>query len=305
MAKQSPEIININCEHFGGHAEHWAILSAEPQNDVPQWLQKALDAPSSPMGLCTEEHQLPKNVWLLQGDHQSDIKVNQIVLVNDQQQPQQLKTTFPSFASPYHIQAKITRILACPNNHEAVLQVELNNGTVLYGYDTLFAVNQAQYQAEQYYQIELNAFAYGLEKVPASETMLIDDPAAIRHHRALNDILIAHNGKTPDSLQALLAEWQPKNDDDLQPVTVDISKMVAYLYGEHLGQEDEAWIQGDIIGKNHYQFMGKNVIFYDVAIMREESNQPVIVRLINQHHDHEYQIGDYVRGNIWLQFRIY
>lgn len=304
MAKQSPEIININCEHFGGHAAHWEILSPQPTYDVPKWLKMALDEPSSPMGLCTEEQQLPKNVWLLQGDHQSDIKVNQIVLVNDQQQPQQLKTTFPSFASPYQIQAKITRILACPNNHEAVLQVELNNGTVLYGYDSLFAVNQAQYQAEQYYQIELNAFAYGLEKVPASETMLIEDPAAIRHHRALNDILMAHQGKTPDNLQALLAEWQPKNDDDLQPVTVDISKMVAYLYGEHLGQEDEAWIQGDIIGKNHYQFMGKTVIFYDVAIMREESTQPVIVRLINRYDDAEYQIGDYVRGNIWLQFKI-
>ncbi|MBD0095870.1 hypothetical protein IAF33_19035, partial [Acinetobacter baumannii] len=43
-------------------------------------------------------------------------------------------------------------------------------------------------------------------------------------------------------LQELINEWQPKTKEDQEPVTVDFSKMVAYLYGENLGQEDEAWV---------------------------------------------------------------
>ncbi|MFB2538020.1 MULTISPECIES: hypothetical protein [unclassified Acinetobacter] len=301
---QQIEIIHLDCEHFGGHAEHWKILTQDSDNDVTLWLQYALSSPSSPMGLCHDERQLPKDVWLLQGPENSDVVINQIVLVENHH-PKSLKTAFPSFTSPYKVQAKITRILSCTNNHEGVLQAELANGTVLYGYDSLFAVNQACYQAGKSYDIELSAFSYNLEKVPTTETMQIDDPAAIHHHRALNDILVDHQGKTPDNLQELLKQWQPKNADDLQPVTIDISKMVAYLYGEHLGQEDEAWFQGDIVGKSHYNLMGQNVIFYDVAIMREENAQPIIVRMINHVGDKEYEVGDYVRGNIWLQFKIY
>jgi len=47
-----------------------------------------------------------------------------------------------------------------------------------------------------------------------------------------------------------------QSEEDKEPVTVDFSKMVAYLYGETMGQEDEAWFQGNIVGKTTMQFMG-------------------------------------------------
>jgi hypothetical protein len=52
-----------------------------------------------------------------------------------------------------------------------------------------------------------------------------------------------------------------KTPEDQEPVTVDFSKMVAYLYGETLGQEDEAWFQGNIVGKTTMQFMKMNIPF--------------------------------------------
>ncbi len=60
----------------------------------------------------------------------------------------------------------------------------------------------------------------------------------------LNDILAANNGVAPANLQEQIDAWQPKSEDDKAPVTVDFSKMVAYLYGENIGQEDEAWFSG-------------------------------------------------------------
>lgn len=55
-----------------------------------------------------------------------------------------------------------------------------------------------------------NAWAYELESVPAGETIVVDDPASIKHHRALNTILTEHNGIAPENLQELINEWQTK-----------------------------------------------------------------------------------------------
>jgi hypothetical protein len=73
--------------------------------------------------------------------------------------------------------------------------------------------------------------------------------------------LAEHNGVAPENLQELINDWQPKTPEDQEPVTVDFSKMVAYLYGETLGQEDEAWFQGNIVGKTSMQFMQENIPF--------------------------------------------
>ena len=205
---QKPEIIELDAEHFGGHAAHWNIMSTQPEKDISSWLAQALDQASFPFGLCQTEQQLPTHLWLLQSQGK-DIQISQIIAVENNK-PTSLKVAFPTLNSPYAVKAKITRILHCPEHDEAVLRLELENGSVIYSYDTLYAVNQQHYNQQQWYQVYLNAWAYALEQVPERETMLIDDPAAIRHHRALNDILAQHQGETPDNLQELLAAWQPQ-----------------------------------------------------------------------------------------------
>lgn len=297
------DILQLDGEHFGGHADHWRLLSDDPQHDVAIWLQQALDQPQSPLGLCADEHALPTDVWLLQGSVQP-IQITQIVAV-EHHQPKALCTAYPVLNSPYTFNATITRIVECQTTHQAVLAARLADGSTIYGFDSLYAVNTAQYQPNTTYQIELSAWAYTLEAVPQHQQLLIDDPAAIRHHRALNDILTVHDGKTPDNLQELLAAWQPKSDLDEQPVTIDISKMVAYLYGETIGQEDEAWFQGDIVGKSTTSFGGQDFILYDVALIRDHPDRPIIMRIAYRASHPQFDVGQYIRGNIWLQFKIY
>ena len=303
LMNQKPEIIELDAEHFGGHTAHWQIMSSEPAKEVTQWLAQALDQASFPFGLCQNEQQLPSDLWLLESQGK-DIQISQIIAVENNK-PTSLKVAFPTLTGPYTVKAKITRILHCTAQHEAVLRLELENGSVLYSYDTLYAINQQQYAKDQWYNVHLSAWAYTLEQVPERETMLIDDPAAVRHHRALNDILADNNGETPDNLQELLAAWQPKSTDDELPVTIDISKMVAYLYGENVGQEDEAWFQGDIVGKSETEFMGKKFVLYDVALLREEKSPAVIIRLAYPAQQQQFEIGSYIRGNIWIQTKIY
>ncbi|MCY3125773.1 hypothetical protein ECE26_14330, partial [Acinetobacter baumannii] len=120
-----------------------------------------------------------------------------------------------------------------------------------------------------------------------------------------NAILTEHNGVAPENLQELINEWQPKTPEDQEPVTVDFSKMVAYLYGENLGQEDEAWFQGNIVGKTSMTFMGAEYTLYDVTLVLEDDLPAILVRIATKNDLYKnFNIGEYIRGNIWIQATI-
>lgn len=303
--QNSPETIIIEENNFGSHAEHWNLLSTQPDQDVPKWLGMALDSPVMPMGLCESEQHMDADCWLIQGPNQSSIKLTQIIAVENNK-PKALKTAYPIFESPYKYSAQIDRILTSKSQTQAVLRLKFNADTVVYAFDNLFSVNKNQYQKDQDYQVQLNAWAYELETVADNETIVVDDPASIKHHRALNDILAAHNGVAPENLQELINAWEPKTPEDKEPVTVDFSKMVAYLYGENLGQEDEAWFQGNIVGKTTCKFMEHVYTVYDVTLILEDHLPAILVRIATQDEKHKnFEIGQYIRGNLWIQVNIY
>ena len=303
--QNSPETITIQDQNFGNHAEHWSLLSSNPASEVPHWLGLALDAPIMPMGLCDQEQDMAQDFWLIQGPSGQAISINQIISVENQK-PRALKTAFPSFESPYKYDAKIERIITCDSATQAVLRLSLNKDTVVYAFDNLFSVNRCHYDKNQTYQVQFNAWAYELELVSDDEKIIVDDPASIKHHRALNEILAEHNGIAPENLQELINDWQPKTPEDHEPVTVDFSKMVAYLYGETLGQEDEAWFQGNIVGKSNIQFMQQEYTLYDVTLVLEDTLPATLIRIATQNDLYKnFNIGQYIRGNLWIQTNIY
>jgi hypothetical protein len=58
--------------------------------------------------------------------------------------------------------------------------------------------------------------------------------------------------------------------------------------------------------------MDKTVDLLDVSIIREQEDHPVIIRLayLNPHLNTQasalpFKVGDYIRGNIWIQASIY
>ena len=104
----------------------------------------------------------------------------------------------------------------------------------------------------------------------------------------------------------MIDAWEPKSEEDTAPVTVDFSKMVAYLYGETIGQEDEAWFQGNIVGKTSMQFMDQDYTVYDVTLILEENTPATLMRIATRNKQYEnFEIGQYIRGNIWIQANIY
>jgi hypothetical protein len=300
-----PEVITIDDRNFGSHVEHWSLLTEEPGTEVPKWLGLALDAPVMPMGLCQAENEMDQASWLIQGPHKAAVQMTQVIAVENNK-PKAVKTAFPSFESPYKVPASIERIICNTSNSQAVLRLNLGANTIVYAFDTLYSVNHAQYQKDQTYQVQLNAWAYELEAVSDHEHLVVDDPASIKHHRALNDILAANEGIAPPNLQQQIDAWEPKSEDDKEPVTVDFSKMVAYLYGENMGQEDEAWFQGNIVGKTSMQFMQQDYTLYDVALIHDEDQAATLIRIATKNAAYKnFQIGQFIRGNLWIQVNIY
>ena len=300
-----PEMITIEDQNFGSHIEHWNLLTENPTTEVPKWLGLALDAPIMPMGLCRDECDMDDSVWLIQGPSKEQVQLCQVIAVENNK-PKAVKTAFPSFESPYKVKASIERIISCKSNTQAVLQLNLGENSVVYAFDSLYSVNHDQYQKDQSYLVQLNAWAYELEAVSEHEQLVVDDPASIKHHRALNDILAANNGIAPANLQEQIDAWEPKCEDDKAPVTVDFSKMVAYLYGEKMGQEDEAWFQGNIVGKTSLQFMGQEYTLYDVTLIHDENQEATLIRIATKDEQYkQFNIGQYIRGNIWVQVSIH
>lgn len=305
MQNSRPEIITIDDTNFGSHIEHWSLLTEEPCQTVPKWLGLALDAPIMPMGLCCKEEDMDTDAWLIQGPSSSTIQFTQIVAVENNR-PKAVQMAFPSFEGPYSTAAKIDRIIRNQSNTQAVLCLNVGQNATVYAFDTLYSVNHDQYQKDQRYQVHLNAWAYQLEVVNEHEHIVVDDPASIKHHRALNDILSENNGVAPPNLQELINAWEPKTEDDKAPVTVDFSQMVAYLYGENMGQEDEAWFQGKIVGKSSTNCMNDDYTLYDVTLLLEDQQEATLVRIATKNSEYKnFEIGQYIRGNIWIQASIY
>ncbi len=301
-----PEQIQLSIEQIGSHGAHWQALCPDAAKNVPRWLQQAVDQASLPRGLVPVDQPLPTDNWLLQAEH-PHIQIQQIIAIEGEQ-PTKLRSAFPIIHSPYWQDILIQRISVCADTLEAVLQVETHSGTRIYAFDTLYAVNAGHYHSNQSYRASFGGLAYQLEKVGRQDTLTVDDPTAIRHHRALNQILAQNNGIAPADLQAQIDAWQPSGADDEAPVNLDLSKMAAYLFGEQLGQEDEAWFQGEILGAQQTELFGQIIHLYDVAMLKEEQALPLVVRIACADFclgTEVLQVGDYIRGNIWMQMTIY
>ena len=300
----TPHTISLNCDQAVGHADHWSCFTNDISNDVPNWLQSHIDTATMPAAITT--HSDPLSPILLSSN--LPIHLNQIIEVNANRQPKRFINAFPCVNSPYGQWATIDGIYQCDDQHEAILRLKTDDNTVLYAFDQLFAINAKHYFKNQRYFVNLSALAYSVSLSNRSKTIVVDDPEAIRYHRAFNDILTKNNNVAPADLEAQIAAWQPNADDlPLEPIQINVGHMCAYLFGETIGQQDEAWCQGQIVGQQTAVFNDVNFTLLDVVILRETLDNPVVIRLaVNQSNiDPTIQVGDYIQANIWLQAAIY
>lgn len=305
---QRPEVIPLSGEQVVGHADHWACFTQNIAQDVPNWLSKHIDKASLATGLdktdtVTDESTLP--FLLLTGNEA--IHINQVLSLDENNKPKAFANAFPAVNSPYGQWAVIENVLSCQQCNDAILRLKADDGTIFYAFDQLYAINKDLYQRDTRYYVNLSALAYGVSPSKKNNTIKVEDPESIRYHLAFSDIINNNDGNVPPDLQQQIAKWQPDPKDlPLQPIEINVGNMCAYLFGETIGQQDEAWCQGQVLGKQSSDFNGVAMTLLDVVILRESLDSPVVIRMaVNDSKLANSQVGDYIQANIWLQVAIY
>lgn len=301
-----PTKIDLPCDKNASHGDHWAILTQNIGEDVPHWLQQMLDHATLPEGLSAQDSS--NNAKLLLGMNQP-CHIKQILTIQDGT-PQAFINAFPAVNSPYGLTCSIERIIRCDSTSDAILCLKSTDGALIYAFDQLYAVNRADYRSPKKYFVNFSAWAYHIEPSRQDETILIEDQEAIRHHRAFNDIVAKHDGNIPDDIDDQIRNWQPTDHPagvPFAPVEINLGHMCAYLYGETFGQEDEAWCQGQVLGKSQTEFFGQSITLFDVVILREPDADPFVVRIaaVSNEQTEAIAVNDYIQANIWLQAAIY
>lgn len=299
-----PTKVSLTLEQTAGHGDHWSILTDDINADVPQWLGRSIDDAVMPTGLCQDLDKEMMSNLLLSCDEMCH--VNQ-VLAMDNGKPVSFINAYPCVNSPYGLNCTIERIIANDDTQDAVLRLVSEDGSLIYAYDQLYTVNHDLYQKDTPYYVNLSAWAYSVTPSNQDEIIKVEDQEAIRYHRAFNDIVAANGGEAPDNIHEQIALWQPETDEPLAPVEINLGNMCAYLFGETLGQEDEAWCQGQVLGKQTTTFYDKPICVLDVAVLREPDAAPMVIRMATAMTQAMSNINanDYIQANIWLQAAIY
>ncbi len=300
---QSPIKVTLTDEQTAGHADHWRILTDNMSHDVPEWLQKMIEQAAMPKGLNSNVS-ANDNCLLLSEDQPCHI--NQVLAMKNGK-PECFINAYPCVNGPYGLDCSIERIIVNENTHDAVLRLRTADGSIIYAFDQLYTANRHLYQQSTAYFVNLSAWAHEISISEQKEVIMVEDEEAIRYHRAFNDIVAANNGKVPDDIQEQIKQWQPTTKEQMEPVEINLGHMCAYLFGDTLGQEDEAWCQGQVLGKQETIFNGKSIILFDVVILREQDAAPFVIRIgaLKTAETQAINVNNYIQANIWLQAAIY
>lgn len=284
-----------------GHGDHWAMIGVDSAR-LQTWLNTSLDKAVVPVGLgscktCDDYLVVAAN---------DSCHIKQIFTLQDGK-PTSLINIFPAVNSPYGLTATIQEVISCKDSQDAILRLTTPDGTTIYAFDQLYAINHCHYQAGQDYYVNLSAWAYDIDKSQQDEVVVVDDPKAIRYHRAFNDIVAKAGGDVPSDIDEQIRTWQPDSDEPLAPVEINLGHSCIYLFGETFGQQDEAWCQAQVLGKSQTQLFDQAITLFDVVMLREMDAKPMVVRLAtpSSAKTEVIAIHDYIQANIWLQAAIY
>lgn len=300
---QSPTKTTLSDAQTAGHADHWRILTDDMSHDVPEWLQQMIEQAAMSKGLNTNVS--ANDSCLLLSENQP-CHINQ-VLAMKQGKPERFINAYPCVDGPYGLNCKIERVIVNESTHDAVLRLRSADGSIIYAFDQLYTSNRHLYQQDTAYFVNFSAWAHEIAISKQDEVIMVEDQETIRYHRAFNDIVAANDGQEPKDLQEQIKDWQPTTKEQMEPVEINLGHMCAYLFGDTLGQEDEAWCQGQVLGKQETVFNNKAITLFDVVILREQNADPFVVRIgaPSTVQTKSIEVLDYVQANIWLQAAIY
>lgn len=281
---------------FPGHEAHWrALIGDQPPTE---WLHQALNevkaqSPTEPAKFC-----------LL--SNQQAISTQLVFELSDQAEPSRLVFAVPAIESPHRYQSQLLKIWGTPSAEQSLLELDLGGDIKIFAYNLDHLRMKVDWNQLENLEVTLSGLALDLECSEEGQLLHIRDAKSIEQHRALIELLLQNEEQLPsdsrDQIKALIDDGKlPK-----EPITLSLDQMCAYLYSDELGQQDEAWCRGEVVGKQLVTIFSKNFLLLDIVVLREPDTLPVVIRIaVNEDlAPKPLKVGDFVQGNIWLQASI-
>ena len=282
---------------FPGHAAHWeALLGTQAGDSEPTaWIHQALDEVSA---------QSPTNSarFCLLSNHR-EISTQLVFELSDQAEPNRLAFAVPAIRSPHRYKAQLLKVWKSALAEQSLLELDLGADIKVFAYHLDHLRLNLDWSQTEKLEVSLSGLALDIEASDKGQLLHIRDAKSIQQHRALIELLLQNEANLPSDSRAQIKALIEEGKLPKEPITLSLDQMCAYLYSEELGQQDEAWCRGEVIGKQLVTIFSKNFLLLDVVVLREPDTLPVVIRVaVNEDlAPKPLKIGDFVQGNIWLQ----
>ncbi len=309
--------VELTEEEAGGHSGRWAVIDDDVSELMQHWLGLAISqATVVPVGLAEQTvlEQLisegePKGLALLYADSEQSAGSGMLSLIHVKTDTQTQKTSnefwsaYPFFKEGNEIVAQIDALQLFPHRLEAWLTLSLvhNRGVQMTVFDPLFWAHRSLYRAHHQYHFSVAAMAYELIPV-TDEEIIIDDPEKIRQFNARR-AWVEHSGSwTPANEEASLAAWQTQAEEDNEPIHISLATMTALF---SVKSSDDAEFQGAIITITPRATSILECYFWriDTLVIRNDEDFILPIYVAERLFTDEWrpEVGQYVKGSVWLQ----
>jgi hypothetical protein len=281
---------------FPGHEAHWRALIGDQA--PTEWIHQALEEVSAQSPTDSAK-------FCLLSNHQA-ISTQLVFELSDQAEPSRLVFAVPAIGSPHRYQAQLLKIWGTPLAEQSLLELDLGGDIKVFAYNLDHLRQKLDWNQIEHLEVSLSGLALDLECSEEGQLLHIRDAKSIEQHRALIEILLQNEAHLPSDSRAKIKALIDEGKLPKEPITLSLDQMCAYLYSDELGQQDEAWCRGEVIGKQLVTIFSKNFLLLDIVVLRDPDTLPVVIRIaVNEDlAPKPLKVGDFVQGNIWLQASI-
>ncbi|HOY68137.1 MAG TPA: hypothetical protein PLP29_14735 [Candidatus Ozemobacteraceae bacterium] len=293
-------VIDVAGEEKHGHGSHWSIFSEDSRAVVkrlPEIVRQAKLAVTHADNRSAKAYPMPatepKSVLLSWPIPRFGLLVP--IRVDDSTRTNEVASLYPWSSEGVQHTIRIEGIRLWNNRLEAQLDTVLlssdrKEGMPITFFDPLFCSNRVFYSKCDIYEFILTGFPYVLE-IADPKPLIITDPTQVR---------LMRQEMYPDD---------PAQRESIEPVTVETGNMACFIQREDFDRDDYEF-QGPVksVAELHTEILGQKAWRVRVTISRLGDEEIDIDLCLTKRVLGEGklpEIGDSVRGVLWLQGRLW
>jgi hypothetical protein len=303
----------LSIEQAGGHGDRWSVFTGGAEDAIHKLMTTIEKAELFESGLADKAaleaivaSGEPQGTLLLYTGQKKGMSQNGTMSLIGQMPGgtgrKQLWSAYPFFGNGVEVNGVVNQLLLHPNRVEAIIEIRLENRTVIPAFDTLFCHHRGLYRPVETYQFSVSALAYTMG--PASHREhVITEPDKILHFHAVDAWAKKHGQYNKEDEADALAAWQPETPEDVEPIRIDASHATMHW---PTGFADDAGYMGEVvcITPDAVRMLDTSFWRVDVALIADKDAHFIVPIYVAENlfeGDWRPSVGAYVTGRLWMQ----